>query len=617
MDVLEKFKKFESRSRSAFSELHENMKNDRMFMAGNTQWTKDDDSFVETTRNRITMNVIANQCHSVANSYSSFAYTWITGKPEIDREVDEFFKVDSNRYASEEALLGTVSFGLGVMALGSDMDSSGKVNPVIYSVTNPDRVLLDPDSVDLDSSDAMEGALVDYRSRDWVRVHMGDEFLPDKDAKMIVTSASCSEKVPIITYYYLEKDGCHVATFVNDRQVDSYDSEGNVVESIIPIHRIPIWPVWGELTWTDDDKEIYCGLVSKAKTVQRIVNYSVTALMERLAMSPKPQWRGYAESFKGLDKYYKKAGTGVNPIIPAQRLANDNTTVLPLPERVDNTVQFGDLNGIVDGSLNMLTSITGVDSKGLADAEGDITATAVMYTSKVFQNNIKHYMNHLRTVMKNIGDTVMVLLGHPEIKVDVGQGPEAAMEMQTARQELTALVGVVEPNQKPALVNAILKTHPDNEILAQLYVDLNSMQAPTPMEMEMQQTCEMMKQAIDEKDQEIMSLTSQVEDLRQQVQNTDKDKIFQLRKMELEHQYAQEDAILKAQLDAGLDADRAAIDNRREVVKMQYEAEKAAIDTEMARQKLATQQASDEMKLQSQAIDNMNKLTQGAMNGEA
>ena len=112
MDVLEKFKKFESRSRSAFSELHENMKNDRMFMAGNTQWTKDDDSFVETTRNRITMNVIANQCHSVANSYSSFAYTWITGKPEIDREVDEFFKVDSNRYASEEALLGTVSFGL-------------------------------------------------------------------------------------------------------------------------------------------------------------------------------------------------------------------------------------------------------------------------------------------------------------------------------------------------------------------------------------------------------------------------------------------------------------------------------------------------------------------------
>ena len=43
-------------------------------------------------------------------------------------------------------------------------------------------------------------------------------------------------------------------------------------------------------------------------------------------MTPKPQWQGYAESFKNLDKYYKQAGSGNNTIVPANRLANDKKT---------------------------------------------------------------------------------------------------------------------------------------------------------------------------------------------------------------------------------------------------------------------------------------------------
>ena len=131
----------------------------------------------------------------------------------------------------------------------------------------------------------------------------------------------------------------------------------------------------------------------------------MTQLIERLSLSPKPQWRGYMESFKNYDSYYKKAGTGVNPIIPAQRLANDKKTQLPLPEMVQPNIAFADLQGIMTGTMDMLSSITGVDSKGLADHESELTATAVLYTSQVFQNNIKHFFSHLRTSFKAIGDT--------------------------------------------------------------------------------------------------------------------------------------------------------------------------------------------------------------------
>lgn len=615
-DILEKFKKFAQRSREAYSEMYDRIREDRSFMSGEGQWTKEDDNFIAKTRNRVTVNVLANQVHSVANKYSTFPYTWYTGDADIDKEIDDFFGEDSNRFATEEALLDVVSFGLGVLALGTDETADGRNVPVIYAVTDPERVMLDPDATELDGSDAMEGALVDYRSKEWIRVHMGEEYVPGKKAQPVFTGAfNNGSLIPIITYYYLDTDGCHVATFVNDIKVETPDENGEYTDPVLKIKRVPIFPVFGERTWTGDDKQIYRGLISKGKAVQRIVNYSMVQLMDRLALSPKPQFRGYMESFKGYDSYYKKAGSGVNPILPSQRLANDKTTQLPLPEVYQPNIQFADLQGIMDGTMNMLSSITGVDSKGLADNESEITATAVMYTSQVFQNNVKHFYSHLRTSFKALGDVVMVLMGHPGQKIDVAQGPDAYMQNQVARAELSALMNVVEPNQKRAIVNAILRTHPDNEVLAQLYAELNSVPQPSPMEQEMEQVIAQMKDAIDKKDEEIMRLSAQVEDFQRSDRSQDKSHVFELEKMRLEHQYGIEDKILEAQLESGTDTEKAAAEAELERIKVEGAARKDAMDAAGQRMKLEGQAAKQQMELEGmqakQALELTDKLFGG------
>lgn len=615
-DILEKFKKFAQRSREAYSEMYDRIREDRSFMSGEGQWTKEDDNFIAKTRNRVTVNVLANQVHSVANKYSTFPYTWYTGDADIDKEIDDFFGEDSNRFATEEALLDVVSFGLGVLAIGTDETADGRNVPVIYAVTDPERVMLDPDSTELDGSDSMEAALVDYRSKEWIRVHMGEEYVPGKKAQPVFTGAfNNGSLIPIITYYYLDTDGCHVATFVNDIKVETPDENGEYTDPVLKIKRVPIFPVFGERTWTGDDKQIYRGLISKGKAVQRIVNYSMVQLMDRLALSPKPQFRGYMESFKGYDSYYKKAGSGVNPILPSQRLANDKTTQLPLPEVYQPNIQFADLQGIMDGTMNMLSSITGVDSKGLADNESEITATAVMYTSQVFQNNVKHFYSHLRTSFKALGDVVMVLMGHPGQKIDVAQGPDAYMQNQIARAELSALMNVVEPNQKRAIVNAILRTHPDNEVLAQLYAELNSVPQPSPMEQEMEQVIAQMKDAIDKKDEEIMRLSAQVEDFQRSDRSQDKSHIFELEKMRLEHQYGIEDKILEAQLESGTDTEKAAAEAELERIKVEGAARKAAMDAAGQRMKLEGQAAKQQMELEGmqakQALELSDKLFGG------
>ena len=155
----------------------------------------------------------------------------------------------------------------------------------------------------------------------------------------------------------------------------------------------------------------------------------------------------------------------------------------------------------------------------------------------------------------------------------------------------------MEPNQKRAIVNAILRTHPDNEILAQLYAELNSIPEPSPMEAQMEQVIAEMKKAIEQKDEEIVRLTGQVEDFQRSERSQDKSQIFELRKMQLEHQYGMEDEILKAQLAQGTDADKASIEAERSRLKLEADAQKAALDIETGKQKLRFQAAKDRMEL--------------------
>lgn len=568
MEAIQRFKDFRSRSLAKYATLRDNVKKAKKLLSGK-QWDKRDDNFISSSRNRVTINVINNQVYSTANSYAAFPFKWFTGDKAADEKIEEFFKVDANAFTSKLAVTDTCAFGLGVMAIGSDFDAEGKSVPVIYAVSDIERVLLDPDSVEMDGSDAMAGALIDYRSRDYIRVHMGEEYVPGKNEQMIVSNASCANLVPIITYFELETDGVHVYTFINEKeQQNAPDEEGNIPPTVIPIHRIPIFPVWGERTW-DDDKETYIGLATKSEDIQRIVNYSFTQLAERLSMSPKAIWTGYGDSFKGLEKYYKNAGTGINGMLPANRLANDNKTQLPLPNRVDNQVQYADVFGIVQGSLGLLSSITGVDSKGLADVETDVTATAVEYTAKVFKNNVRHYFEHLKTSFKAMGETLMQLWGFQGVRVDVIQGPDDYMELQIARAEIHSLMQGADPAQKNLLTTALLECYPNNKIMKKLLERFQGMKAPTAMEQQSFETIEQMKLAIEQKDQKIEQLEAVIENYQKSSRDFDKGIVADFLKMEQQHNFKLEENAQKAALDAGADAGKA-----------QLEAQKAGLEVE-------------------------------------
>ena len=589
-EIIDRFRDFRDRSRQQFSENYDSMREDRAFLNGDGQWSSKDSKFVQKSRYRQTVNVVSNNVNSVVNQYSLFGFTFYTGEPEEDRILDAFMKRPGNSVAASEGLKNSASLGLGVMVMG--MEKNGL--PCIYSIQDFNRLILDPESTELDGSDMVEGALIDYRGRRWVELNYGPEYLPGEREQNIVPCRK--NMVPIVTYFVLENGGCHVYTLINNHAEDS---------GVLPIDRVPIFPIYGERYFDDDGDMHWTGMVAKGRSIQKVVNLSFTNLAERLSISPRPQWMGTVEAFKGLDNYYKDAATGNNPIVPYNRKTADGKEELKPPQRFDQSVQYEDVAGIIGNTLSLMGSVTGVDSHGLVDQNTMKTATEINYAAETFSTNIRHYMVHLQASMKSLGEVLGVMLGL-EGQVKVCQGPMEYLGLKQARAEIVQLIQVAEPNQKPALIDALIQTYPDNPTMGRLYAALHAVKAPTPMEMEMQQTVELMRQAIQEKDQQIKEMDSQLKYLEQMQQDQSKNREFELVKMQLQHQYGQEDEILRAQLSSGTDAEKAAIEAEREGMKLEAEAQGLAMKLDGERERLAIQKAKDAMELnRKQAMDSI------------
>ena len=584
--IVNKFRDFRDRSKRKFADNYDKMRKDRDFLNGETQWTTADGRHVSSKRNRMLLNVMGNSCNAVVNQYSLYGFSPYTGNPDDDRMLDTLQKRGSNGVCDSEALKNSVSLGLGVMAMGTDKQGV----PCVYAINDFDRCILDPESQDLDGEDMVEGALIDYRGKRWVELNYGPEFVPGDREKNIVQCPK--DLVPIVTYFVLEEEGCHVYTLVNNQAIDG---------GLLPLDRIPIVPVYGE-RWFDNEGDLHWGgIVNKARAIQKLVNLSVTQLAERLSLSPKPQWMGTVEAFKGLDKYYKDAGTGNNPILPYNRKSADQKETLEAPQRFDNTVQYQDLSGVIGNTLSIMGTVTGVDAHGLIDQNTMKTATEVSYAAEAYSTNIRHYMVHLQASMKALWSMVAKMVGI-EGQVSICQGPIEWMGLKQARSEIVQLMQVAEPNQKPALIDALIQTYPDNPTMAKLYAALHAIQAPTPMEAQMQQTVELMKQKIDQDTQTIQQLDQKCKEYEQLMRDQKAQRELEITKLQLEHQYDMENEILKAQLSGNVEADKAAIETQREANRLESEAMSQAIKLDGEKKKLALQDAKDRMELGKKAM---------------
>lgn len=584
-NCIDKWRAFESRANTKRTKQVDRIKVDRDFLSGN-QWDDEDASIIDKTRVRKTVNIIGNSVNSTVNVYASYPYKFYSPIDEIDQACEAFLKAGSNARAAYDALYNDTAFGLAYMAIGSeqvlDTQTGELVDvPALYNIEKIENVYYDPDSVEMDGHDAMECAICEYKSKEWVRAKYGEDYAPSKGVRPIVNTSDnkSADTMVIVTYYRMNDNKCEVYRMLDDKFIDD--------PITLDIDRIPVFPVYGERIWVDDDI-VWQGLVRKGMPIQKLVNYAFTQLTERMAQAPKQAFICEGEAVEGYSEDYRNFNKNINPLLIYNRWNEDHTIEYNAPVRVDNRVQYDDLTAIIGSNLDLLSTITGVDAKGVMMGEApQKTATEVLAGERQTQCTIRHFYANLRDTFKSVGETVMQLLGMGKTVLEVIQGPEDSIQLQVARQELMTLMGVVPEDKRMSLVNGIFLTHPDNAVLKNVFGSINMNPGPTQMEMQQQDVIEQMKNAIGQKDMQIQDLQEQIKRYEMFQDNNERDLHAQFAKAAMDHRFKQEDMILQAQLDAGLDTDKAAFENEKAIMDLQ----KQAIQLDTAKVKANTEMA--------------------------
>lgn len=576
-EVIELWKDFESRANTKRSTQIARIKEDRSFLSGN-QWEKADSRLIAKSRPRRVINVLANSVNSTANGYANYPYKWYSDNQEIDMAADAFIKNGSNNRAAYDVLYSEVAFGLGYFAIGSESvydENGNQVEvPALYSIDKIENVYFDPDSIERDGHDAVEAAIVEFKSKNYVEAKFGERWVTARGVRPLinVTDNSNPDTMCIVTYFRVEDGKCSVYRMLNNDFLEE--------PTQLEIERVPIFPVYGEKTWDGDD-ELWQGLVRKGAPIQKIINYAFTQLGERMAIAPKPTFLTTPQAVEGYDDGYRNFFNNLNPLLLWNETSRDGKVKYPEPKRIDNSVQYGDITAIISANLELLSTITGVDAKGLIDGQPQVTATEVIYNERQTQSTVRHFFASLRDTFKAVGETVLKLMGYGNVTLDVIQGPSEYCEKQVARQELIQLAALVPDTEKMKLVDGILLSHNDNPILRNVFGAIHSAPQPSPMEQQAFDTIEQMKQAIEQKNVQIEDMKKQLEQWEQYDKNKDKDIQAKFAEMGLQHQQKMEEMAFQKQLEGGADAEQAQL----ETAAKQLELEKQAVELDATKVK--------------------------------
>ena len=596
-DVIASWKKFEKRSRKKWKNLIDRIKDDKKYLGGD-QFTKEDTDILGKDRAQNKLNVVANAVRTIVNTYREQPYRWrvVDNSTQKDSELLNqagitFLESPENSTACLEALESSVAFGLGVLVVTTDYGVDGSPEPTLYTISDLENVYLDPELSKLNGADQTEAAIVELKSRRWVENNYGiDISTLDQPQVEISQEYDRKEYMPLVTYW-VKRQG----------QVTCYRLIGNDAVEVIPLPMtyIPVIPLFGE-KYFNDGEEQWHGIVDQMKGVQKLINYAYSNILVRLATSPKNVWLGESESIEGNEKYFRDSNKTLNPLLIYNKWSADGKRELEKPERISNEIQLGDVGEMFSQSLQMVNSIIGIPAIGL-ESETEKTATEVLTSSKVFQNNIRAYIYNLRSSLVVAGMCLFELIqGQPlygAIKISCVQGPDEGLKKQEARvilQQMTPLL--TEPQDQRKLLMAMANVEQDNEYVRSLVELLQPM--PTAQEMQDQELINQANNEIKQRDMQIAQLSKELEDTKRQIELKGYALEREFTLEQFKHRNELEKMILQSKLDGSLsEKDLAEMANEQEKQKMEIEREGMKLDAQAMKTQADAIKADNEVKV--------------------
>lgn len=624
---LDKFlRDFDERNKSDV----QRMRKDRAFACGD-QWNEFVTAAGESGRPEAVFNMIDNFKNAIVNPFLArpfdISYTMeSTAENSVDA-INEWVRGLQNEWqtknAIETGLIASVECGRGFFYVTNTDDNRIGV----FAVDDPTMVMFDPNSTEINGSDAETCAVVEYITKSKAKAKYGEKY--DEDVRKdflpnLGENFNPQEDMSvIINFYELKTEYQEVQTELGTQKAEVKSVlftkflDGNVVQQVsLPLKHIPVVPICGTKTWIDKHRT-FVGITHKLRYPQMVINYAVRQLMERLARTPKSQLIIGKTALQGNERYYENADKNLSPLLPYNDFSSGGQKIDP-PVRFDNSVQCDDIISIVQGQMDLMASIVGMPLSGVASSLGaEETAESILLRTKSTESNVSHFTEHAKQSVKQLGVVLLEFytMYHPEIaqglRVVVGAGPEAITSKMEARRQLLALSQLYPEDMKPVIAYGITKTLDNIEIssvsnmLAKLLPpEVLSDEIPqvAKLQMQIQQILQANQQQMAQKDATIKDLQNQLLQLQLKTEsdyqiaamnNASKEKIAAMQLMGKQQETAQKGELdaQKMYLDASMEQQKMAseIETKQKLADIEITKKLAELDVEKQKSQMDMQ----------------------------
>jgi hypothetical protein len=624
---LDKFlRDFDERNKSDV----QRMRKDRAFACGD-QWNEFVTGAGESGRPEAVFNMIDNFKNAIVNPFLArpfdISYTIESTSDNSVDAINEWVRGLQNEWqtknAIETGLIASVECGRGFFYVTNTDDNRIGV----FAVDDPTMVMFDPNSTEINGSDAETCAVVEYITKSKAKAKYGEKY--DEDVRKdflpnLGENFNPQEDMSvIINFYELKTEYQEVQTEIGTQKVEvkavlfTKFLDGNVVQQVsLPLKHIPVVPICGTKTWIDKHRT-FVGITHKLRYPQMVINYAVRQLMERLARTPKSQLIIGKTALQGNERYYENADKNLSPLLPYNDFSSGGQKIDP-PVRFDNSVQCDDIISIVQGQMDLMASIVGMPLSGVASSLGaEETAESILLRTKSTESNVSHFTEHAKQSVKQLGVVLLEFytMYHPEIaqglRVVVGAGPEAITSKMEARRQLLALSQLYPEDMKPVIAYGITKTLDNIEIssvsnmLAKLLPpEVLSDEIPqvAQLQMQIQQILQANQQQMAQKDATIKDLQNQLLQLQLKTEsdyqiaamnNASKEKIAAMQLMGKQQETAQKGELdaQKMYLDASMEQQKMAsdIETKQKLADIEITKKLAELDVEKQKSQMDMQ----------------------------
>ena len=606
------------------------MRKDRAFACGD-QWNEFVTAAGESGRPEAVFNMIDNFKNAIVNPFLArpfdISYTIESTQDNSVDAINEWVRGLQNEWqtknAIETGLIASVECGRGFFYVTNTDDNRIGV----FAVDDPTMVMFDPNSTEINGSDAETCAVVEYITKSKAKAKYGEKY--DEDVRKdflpnLGENFNPQEDMSvIINFYELKTEYQEVQTELGVEKIEvktvlfTKFLDGNVVQQIsLPLKHIPVVPICGTKTWIDKHRT-FVGITHKLRYPQMVINYAVRQLMERLARTPKSQLIIGKTALNGNERYYENADKNLSPLLPYNDFTSGGQKVEP-PVRFDNSVQCDDIISIVQGQMDLMASIVGMPLSGVASSLGaEETAESILLRTKSTESNVSHFTEHAKQSVKQLGVVLLEFytMYHPEIaqglRVVVGAGPEAITSKMEARRQLLALSQLYPEDMKPVIAYGITKTLDNVEIssvsnmLAKLLPpEVLSDEIPqvAKLQMQIQQILQANQQQMAQKDATIKDLQNQLLQLQLKTEsdyqiaamnNASKEKIAAMQLMGKQQETAQKGELdaQKMYLDASMEQQKMAseIETKQKLADIEITKKLAELDVEKQKSQMDMQ----------------------------